>query len=32
MQGNDLLGAVRMWATLMLIVVVVAIVAHWLLG
>jgi hypothetical protein len=30
--GTDLLGAVKMWAILMSIVVVVAIVAHWLLG
>jgi len=30
--GNDLLGAVRTWATLMSIVVLVAIIAHWLLG
>jgi hypothetical protein len=28
--GDELVGAVRMWATLMLIVVVVAIIAHWL--
>jgi hypothetical protein len=31
MQDNDLLGAVRMWAILMLIVVLAAIVSHWLL-
>jgi hypothetical protein len=30
--GDELIGAVRMWAALMLIVVVVAIVAHWLFG
>jgi hypothetical protein len=30
--GNDLVGAVRMWTALMLIVVVVAVIAHWLFG
>jgi hypothetical protein len=29
---SDFLGAVRMWAILMLIVVGAAIVSHWLLG
>ena len=28
--GNDLLGAVKMWATVMSIVLVTAIIAHWL--
>jgi len=30
MQGPDLLGAVKMWTTLMSLVVVAAIIAHWL--
>jgi hypothetical protein len=32
MQGNDFLGAVRMWLIVMLIVVVAAIAGHWLFG
>jgi hypothetical protein len=28
--GKDLLGAVKMWATVMSIVIITAIVAHWL--
>ena len=28
--GDDVLGAVKMWTTLMLLVVVAAIIAHWL--
>jgi hypothetical protein len=31
-MGNNYLGAVRTWAILMSIVVLVAIIAHWLLG
>ena len=30
--GNDLLGAVKMWATVMSIVLITAIIAHWLFG
>jgi len=30
--GTDLLGAVKMWATLMMIVVIASIIAHWLFG
>jgi hypothetical protein len=30
--GNDLLGAAKMWATLMLIVVIASIIANWLFG
>jgi len=32
MPGNNFVAAVRTWAILMSIVVLVAIVAHWLLG
>jgi hypothetical protein len=32
MQGNDFLGAMRMWLIVMLIVVVAAIAGHWLFG